>query len=141
MSIQHRKDEYETKKTDLLSIFYRKLKKHLQKLCNTARGRELPECLDGSIFGMGGGASSSSSTPGINAADLTTEYNPFFNATTPSSDPSNLPSPFDTLCNGVVDDIVGNFTGAAGCNTTVFNGTYYCDAVTVTYQEPQMRGL
>ncbi len=113
------------RETHISPSIFRKLKKHLEKLCNTARGRELPECLDGSIFGAGGGGSPSATSAPDYYFNLTTTTA----ATASAGAPSNLPSPLDALCNSAVADgigVSGNATLAA-CNNSlgVYNGRSY----------------
>ena len=103
---------------------FRKLKKQLERLCNSAAGRELPDCRDPSLFG---GPAPAPVTPPPPPPLPTDDFS--WNASVATTTTPTTASPLDALCSSAVDEILsagGNVTqgtlAAAGCNTTVFNG-------------------
>ena len=98
--------------------FCRKLKKQLERLCNTAAGRELPDCRDPSLF-------SATTTTTQRALASPTDL-VLSNASTAVSSTTTATTAFDSFCEEILAAGGGNVTpgslAAAGCNTTVFNG-------------------
>ena len=96
-------------------FFCRKLKKQLERLCNTAAGRELPDCRDPSLF-------SATTTP----APLASSPTDLVLSNASSTAVSTATTAFDSFCEEILAAGGGNVTqgslAAAGCNTTVFNG-------------------
>ena len=93
-------------------FFSRKLKKQLERLCNTAAGQELADCRDPSLFS----ATTQRAPP---PPQLTPSSPNDFLATTTTT------TTFDSLCEEILaagGNVTPGSLAAAGCNTTVFNG-------------------
>ena len=103
-----------------MKSFCRKLKKQLERLCNTAAGRELPDCRDPSLF-------SATTTPAPLASSPTDLVLSNASSTAVSATATtSATTAFDSFCEEILAAGGGNVTqgslAAAGCNTTVFNG-------------------
>ena len=99
----------------------RKLKKQLERLCNTAAGRELPDCRDPSLF------SASTTTTQRALASPTDLVLSNASSTAVSTATTSATTAFDSFCEEILaagngGNVTPGSLAAAGCNTTVFNG-------------------